>query len=82
MRRTQTLLRCVPRYGYNYADVRTIEVELPPDLGPAGVQRVAQSWFTMRGMSDAVFAIEQDEDGPFAIVNDEAYLEDWGRPLL
>ena len=34
------------------------------------------------GGGDAVYDIEVDDDGYFAVINDEAYDVRWGTPLL
>ena len=39
-------------------------------------------WFASRGIADAIYDIEVDDNGYFAIVNDEAYAHKWGKPLL
>jgi hypothetical protein len=39
-------------------------------------------YFAARGISDALYDITVDDDGFFAVVNDEAYEMQWGTPLL
>jgi hypothetical protein len=38
-------------------------------------------WFREHGIADAVFAVEVDDDGYFAVVNDEVFEQHWGRPI-
>jgi len=41
-----------------------------------------QFYFAARGISDAVYDVNVDDDGWFAVINDEAYGQRWGTPLL
>ncbi|MBW7906022.1 MAG: hypothetical protein LC135_10445 [Phycisphaerae bacterium] len=81
MRKTLTTLRCVPRFGYDNTEVRIVELEVG-ELDHDSLLESLQRWFAMRGISDAVFDIDADDDGYFAIINDEVYAETWGRSLL
>lgn len=77
-----TRLRCVPRFGFSYADVRTIDVDLPVDADEQQLIASVETWFAHRGIADAVYGIDSDENGFLAIVNDEAFHGRWGEPLL
>ena len=81
MTRVVTNIRCVPRYGYDYTEVRTVDLELPAGFDDAHLHRVLNRWFAQRGIEQAVFAIDVDDDGYFAVINDEAYQQPWGIPL-
>jgi len=82
MRRVMTTFRCVPRYGYDYAAVRTIDVDLVEASGDRAMLEALNLWFAGHGVADAVYDIDYDDDGCFVIVNDEAYLQNWGEELL
>ena len=82
MKKTLTTIRCVPRFGYDHADVRTVELDLIDEVDENELLYVLRAWFEARGITDAVFDVEFDDDGIFAIVNDEAYHEQWGESLL
>ncbi|MBL8880869.1 MAG: hypothetical protein JNG88_17280 [Phycisphaerales bacterium] len=82
MRRVATTVRCVPRFGYAGTNVRTVDLDLPSGAEPEALQTTLEAWFNRRGIADAVFSIDVDDDGYFAVVNDEAYDADWGTPLL
>jgi len=82
MRKTLTTIRCVPRYGYDHANVRTIDLELLDVDNERELLTTLQTWFAQHGIAEAVYATDIDDNGFFAIINDEAYLEDWGEPLL
>jgi hypothetical protein len=81
MKRTLTQIRCVPRFGYDHTSVRLIEVDTPAANHEA-LMDALRNWFAMRGMTDAVFALDFDDDGAFAIVNDEAFHHEWGESVL
>lgn len=82
MRKTITTIRCVPRFGYEHAQVRTIDVELPDAADEHELLAAVRFWFAQRGIPDAVYDLATDDDGYFAIINDEAYQQDWGDALL
>jgi hypothetical protein len=82
MRKTLTTVRCVPRFGYGYADVRTIDLDLLDSTDEHELLAALQSWFAQRGIADAVYDIATDDDGYFAVINDEAYEEEWGVTIL
>jgi hypothetical protein len=82
MKRTLTTVRCVPRFGYDHAQVRTVDLELPEGWDDELLQSVLSSWFAQRGIAEAVYSIEAADDGFFAVINDEAFHEEWGEPLF
>ncbi len=82
MRKTLTTLRCVPRYGYDHAEVRTIDLDLLDLADEQELLAAARIWFAQRGLADAVYDVTVDDDGFFVIINDEAYRQDWGEALL
>lgn len=82
MRRILTTLRCVPRYGYDHAQVRTIDLDLLDTSDEQELLTAARTWFAQRGIANAVYDISVDDNGFFAIINDAAYREDWGEVLL
>lgn len=82
MRNVPTTIRCVPRYGYEFAEVRTIDLDMPEGWEDHDLRVVLTHWFDARGIVHAVYDIDVDDDGFFAIVNDEAYQASWGEPLL
>lgn len=59
-----------------------MEVDVCEDFAQPELARALDRWFAVRGIADAVFAVDQDDEGFFAIINDEAYAQDWGQPLL
>ncbi len=77
-----TKLRCIPRFGYEHADVRSIDIDLPAEADEEQLRRTVNLWFAHRGIADAVYDIDYDENGFLAIVNDEAFHETWGEPLF
>ncbi len=82
MKRTLTSIRCVPRFGYSYTDVRTIDLGLDDEISEHDLASVLREWFSRRNIDDAVFDVGYDDDGVFAIINDEAYEHAWGEPLI
>lgn len=82
MKRTATTIRCVPRYGYPGTEVRTLDLDLPEDLEDDALLEALRLWFALRGLPQAVYDLGVDNDGYFAIINDEAYSRAWGTPLL
>jgi hypothetical protein len=76
------MIRCVPRYGYEKTEVRTIDLDVPQDADPSQLREAVYFYFAARGISDAVYDVGVDDDGYFAVINDEAYDAQWGRPLL
>ncbi len=82
MKRTALAIRCVPRYGFENTEVRTVDLDLPRNVDESTLHEALSFFFAARGISDAVYDIGVDDDGFFAIVNDEAYEVAWGTPLL
>lgn len=82
MRKTITTVRCVPRFGYEHAQVRTIDIDLFDSSNEQELLAALQTWFAQRGIADAVYDVSTDDNGFFAIINDEAYRADWGEALL
>ncbi len=82
VKKTLTTIRCVPRYGFEFANVREISIGISPDQDGEEMLQALNAWFEAHGIVDAVYAIDFDDDGCFAIVNDEAYESEWGRPVL
>jgi len=82
MKRIATTIRCVPRFGYENTEVRVVELDLPHDADEQELQEALSFWFSSRGIADAVYDIQLDDNGYFAVVNDEAYRQPWGTPVL
>jgi hypothetical protein len=82
MRKTLTTVRCVPRYGFEHTEVRTIDLELRDVADEHELLAALQTWFNQRGIADAVYGIDVDDDGFFGIINDEAYQEQWGEAVF
>ena len=83
MKKLVASVRCVPRYGYDFAEVRSLDVELAGSIHDEEVLREAvERYFLSIGIGDAVFDIDVDDDGYFAIINDEAYQDDWGESIF
>jgi hypothetical protein len=76
------MIRCVPRYGFQNTEVRTVDLDVPQDADESVVREALTFYFAARGISDALYDVEVDNDGFFAVVNDEAYDFRWGTPLL
>jgi hypothetical protein len=82
MRSTATTVRCVPRFGFDNTEVRTVDVKVRRNAEERELASALQGWFIAHGISDAVYDIDVDDNGYFAIINDEAYDVTWGTPLL
>ena len=82
MKRTATTIRCVPRYGYENTEVRLVDLDLPHDAEEQELYQALLYWFSSRGITNAVYDMQADDDGYFAIINDEVYHVPWGKPLL
>ena len=82
MRKTVTTIRCMPRFGYDHAQVRTIDLDLLSEDDEHELLVTLREWFALRGIPDAVFGTGVDDYGYFAIINDEAYHHAWGTALL
>ncbi len=77
-----TMIRCVPRYGFEDTEVREIELELPRGAEEDEIRFALDEWFVLQGIDQAVYDIEVDDDGFFAVVNDEAFAQPWGTRLF
>lgn len=82
MRSVMTSIRCVPRLGCDFTQVRTIELGVAPGYGELDVRDALTAWFADRGLEEVVYDVGVDNDGYYAVINDEAYYEEWGAPLL
>ena len=82
MRKTLTTVRCVPRYGFEYAQVRTLDLDLLDESDQEELRAALEAWFAARGIPDALYDVAVDDHGFFAVINDEAYRHDWGEALL
>ena len=82
MRKTLTTVRCVPRFGYEHTQVRTVDLELFDVADEHELLATLRTWFAQRGIPNAVYDLDVDDDGFFAIINDEAYRQDWGEAIL
>ena len=82
MRKTATSIRCVPRCGFENTQVRSIDLDLPRDAEEGELREALRFWFASRGIADAVYDVDVDDNGYFAIINDEAYQQGWGTPIL
>jgi hypothetical protein len=82
MKKTALMIRCVPRFGYDRTEVRTIDLDLPHDADEETLRDALTFYFAARGIGDALYDITADDNGFFAVVNDEAFEVQWGTPLL
>ena len=82
MKKTALAIRCVPRFGFENTEVRAVDLDVPPDADEPTVREALTFYFTARGIGDAVYDVTADDNGFFAIVNDEAYEVRWGTPVL
>ena len=82
MRKTATTVRCVPRYGYDNTEVRVVDLDLARDAEESELFEALRYWFNSRGIAEAIYDFDVDDNGFFAIINDEVYEESWGTPLL
>ncbi|MBK9120958.1 MAG: hypothetical protein IPM18_15365 [Phycisphaerales bacterium] len=82
MKKTAYMLRCLPRCGFDHTEVRMVDLDLTPHADVEVVREALTLFFAVRGISEAVYAVDFDHDGPYAIINDEAYEHAWGTPLF
>lgn len=82
MRKTALMVRCVPRFGYGNTEVRLIDLDVPRDVEERQLRDAIFFYFASRGIADALYDIQTDDNGYFAVINDEAYDINWGKPLL
>lgn len=81
MNRVTTTLRCVPRLGLDHTGLRVIDLDIIQDADGGMLYQAVETYFAQRGIAEAIFDIDYDDDGPLAIINDEAYLSRWGSAL-
>ena len=81
MRKTVTTIRCVPRLGLDYTELRVVDIDVHDDADEDELRTVLTQWFAHRGIADALYDVDVDREGYLAIINDEAYLATWGTPL-
>ncbi|MFH1748584.1 MAG: hypothetical protein ABIG44_16235 [Planctomycetota bacterium] len=82
MKKIATTIRCVPRFGYANTEVRTVDLDVARDAEETELYEALRYWFMTHGIVDAVYDTDVDDNGYFAIINDEAYSHKWGTPLL
>ena len=83
MKKTALKIRCVPRFGFEDTEVRMVDLDVPPQhMDERPLRDALNVYFASRGINDAVYAIDVDDSGFFAIINDEVYDVPWGEPLL
>lgn len=63
MKKIATTVRCVPRFGYEYSQVREVDIDLPEGWDDEQLRVALSHFFAYRSISDAVFAIDADDDG-------------------
>jgi hypothetical protein len=81
MNRVTTTLRCVPRLGLDHTGLRVIDIDIASDADDRALFLATELYFAQRSIADAIFDIDYDDDGPLAIINDEAYLQSWGEAV-
>ena len=54
MKKTATTIRCVPRYGYEGTDVRTIDLDLADSADEPELAKAVGKWFDERGIAFGV----------------------------
>lgn len=82
MRRTMTQVRCVPRFGYADTEVRTVGLDVANAHDEVQLAKALRIYFSSRGIADALYDMDVDDDGWFAIINDEAFAQAWGDPVF
>ncbi|MBU0637812.1 MAG: hypothetical protein KKB50_03030 [Planctomycetes bacterium] len=82
MKKTATTIRCVPRCGYDDTRMRVVDVSLVEPDDEQNLSDALELWFAQRGIPNAVYGIDIDDDGYIAIINDEAFAEEWGTPVF
>lgn len=82
MKKVLTTIRCVPRLGLVGTQMRVIDIDLPEQADEQVLAEAVNGFFAQRGIADALYDISVDDDGYLAVINDEAYLNDWGMQLL
>ncbi len=82
MRKMATSIRCVPRYGFDNTEVRSVSLAVQDENEERELHEALQYWFLSRGISNAIYAFDVDDNGYFAIINDEVYDKRWGTPIF
>ena len=82
MKKTALMIRCVPRCGFDSTEVRTVDLDVPQSSDEEQLRYALDSYLRACGVDQAVYDIAVDDDGFFAVINDEAYDFEWGTPLL
>lgn len=81
-KRTALLMRCIPRFGYQNTEVRMIDLDVSPESQMRDIWQRVNVYFAARRIHDAVYDVGVDNDGYYAVINDEAFGQDWGKPVL
>lgn len=81
-KKISTTIRCVPRFGFANTQVREILVDTEDAFDDAQLYDAIVEFFGAYGFVDAVFDFDQDEDGYFAIINDDTFEGEWGKVLI
>ncbi len=55
---------------------------LPEEAEERELYEALHYWFMSRGIADAVYGLEYDDNGYFAIINDEAFDSRWGKSIF
>jgi hypothetical protein len=71
----------VPRFGYEYTQLRLVDLDVSEHAEAEEIMNILRLWFASRGIADAVFDLDRDDEGWFAIINDEAFEREWGEHL-
>jgi hypothetical protein len=82
MKKTATSIRCVPRCGFENTEVRSVDLPIQSEAEEQELHEALRYWFLSRGISDAIYAFDVDDNGFFAIINDEVYDKRWGTPIF
>jgi len=82
MKKVATTIRCVPRYGFDHAEVREVDLDLQHDADEHELHAALDYWFATQGIADAIYGLDVDDNGYFAIINDDVYDHSWGKPIL
>ncbi len=82
MKKTALMIRCVPRCGFDSTEVRTVDLDVPRSSDEEQLRHALDAYLRACGVDQAVYDIAVDDDGFFAVINDEAYSFEWGTPLL
>ncbi|MDX2201081.1 MAG: hypothetical protein SF069_19170 [Phycisphaerae bacterium] len=72
----------MPRVGLEHTEVREIEVDCDQPHDDEFLRESIERFFSRRGLGEALYDLEVDDNGYFAVVNDEAYQQSWGTSLF